>query len=76
MKIPDSTKPPVVLIPGMWSTGKPYQKYSRLLEAQGYEVDSLCLPEHKNKLEDSQADKKPTCYDYITRLRGFHRCQS
>ncbi|WP_440878804.1 alpha/beta hydrolase [Vibrio natriegens] len=69
MKIPDSTKPPVVLIPGMWSTGETLSEVQQAFEAQGYEVDSLCLPEHKNKLEYSQADKSrlatTTLQDYV-----------
>ncbi|MBR9872947.1 MAG: alpha/beta hydrolase [Vibrionaceae bacterium] len=69
MTIPDHTKPPVVLIPGMWSTGETLSELKQAFEAQGYEVDSLCLPEHKAKLEYDQADKnrlaRTSLQDYV-----------
>ncbi|CAE6949994.1 Alpha/beta hydrolase family [Vibrio sp. B1FLJ16] len=57
MRTTDIAKPSVVLIPGMWSTGETLSELRRAFEAQGYEVDSLCLPEHKKKAEYSKADK-------------------
>ncbi|MDV6249691.1 alpha/beta hydrolase [Vibrio sp. EA2] len=69
MTIPDHTKPPVVLIPGMWSTGETLSEVKQAFEAQGYEVDSLCLPEHKAKLEYDQAAKnrlaRTSLQDYV-----------
>ncbi len=58
MTIIDNSKPPVVLIPGMWSTGDTLSEVKQAFEAQGYKVDSLCLPEHKSKLEYDRTDKR------------------
>ncbi|MGP8306039.1 alpha/beta hydrolase [Vibrio sp. YIC-376] len=69
MERPDNTRPPVVLIPGMWSTGKTLSELQQAFEAQGYEVDALCLPNHKNMADFQQADKnrlaKTSLQDYV-----------
>ncbi|MGY0613760.1 alpha/beta hydrolase [Vibrio sp. FJH11] len=69
MNIPDSTKPAVVLIPGMWSTGDTLSEVKQAFESHGYKVESLCLPEHKKKIEYDQADKsrlaKTSLQDYV-----------
>ncbi|MCA0936566.1 alpha/beta hydrolase [Vibrio alginolyticus] len=57
MMIPDNTKPPVVLIPGMWSTQETLSELKIAFESQGYSVDALCLPEHKNKANYDKSDK-------------------
>lgn len=57
MRTTDIAKPSVVLIPGMWSTGETLSELRRAFEAQGYNVEPLCLPEHKKKAGYSKADK-------------------
>lgn len=57
MTMSENANPSVVLIPGMWSTGETLSEVQQAFEAQGYKVDSVCLPEHKKKAEYSKADK-------------------
>ncbi|WP_319535021.1 alpha/beta hydrolase [uncultured Vibrio sp.] len=69
MTTSENDNPSVVLIPGMWSTGETLSELQRAFEAQGYKVESVCLPEHKKKAEYSKADKvrlAETCLqDYV-----------
>ncbi len=69
MMIPDNTKPPVVLIPGMWSTQETLSELKMVFESQGYSVDALCLPGHKNKANYNKSDisrlARTSLQDYV-----------
>lgn len=49
MSAVDNTKPPVVLIHGMWSTGETLSELQQAFERQGYVVHAPTLPYHKEK---------------------------
>lgn len=69
MMTPDNTKPPVVLIPGMWSTDETLSELQQAFEEQGYRVEALCLPEHKPKADYNKSDKsrlaRTSLQDYV-----------
>lgn len=69
MNTVDNTKPPVLLIHGMWSTGETLSEVRQAFEEQGYEVDAPWLPFHKNKSEYSDEDKarlaRASLQDYV-----------
>lgn len=69
MTIIDNSKPSVVLIPGMWSSEGTLSELQQVFEAQGYRVDALCLPEHKDKANYDGSDKsrlaRTSLEDYV-----------
>ncbi|MGB2247061.1 MAG: alpha/beta hydrolase [Alcanivorax sediminis] len=51
----DSSKPPVLLIHGMWSDGETLHEVRDAFIDQGYTVDSVTLPFHRPRAEHSSA---------------------
>jgi pimeloyl-ACP methyl ester carboxylesterase len=69
MNTSNSIKPPVVLIPGMWSTGETLLEVQQAFENQGYQVEALCLPNHMKMADYEQEDKnllaRTSLQDYL-----------
>lgn len=69
MTILVNSRPPVLLIPGMWSTDETLSELQQAFESQGYRVEALCLPEHKKKASYDKSDKgrlaRTSLQDYV-----------
>ncbi|WP_078082850.1 esterase/lipase family protein [Microbulbifer mangrovi] len=69
MSAVDSTKPPVVLIHGMWSTAETLSELRQAFEEQGYVVHAPTLPYHKEKSAYDEGDKarlaRASLQDYV-----------
>lgn len=65
----ENSRPPVVLIHGMWSTEEAMSEVRQAFEDKGYMVEALCLPLHKNKSEYNEVDKarlaRASLQDYV-----------
>ncbi len=62
----------VILIHGMWSTGRTLSTFRERLEARGYRVYSPGLPCHEDEIQDSESQvANLSILDYTTHLRDY-----